>query len=326
MTQEILNHLEIFSSLTPEEMARVRLLMKHHEVPSGWVLFREGDVGRHMYVVLSGTVAISIKTDSDEDVEVSRVGEGSFFGEMSILEKDVRSATCRTVEDCRLLSLDGEAFRMLMDSEPAAAIKVMHHMLQTATSRLQNTGAFLSDMVKWGESARIRAVTDDFTGLYNRRFFDDALKDAIQESILNGQPYSLVILDLDRFGTLNAEYGEAVGDSVIQAAVPVFIGVFDESDILSRYGGDEFAFILPGKTGEEALERCRRVCRGLRELEIAALEKGSFDHLSASIGIATCPIHGENTQELLDRADQALYAAKEAGRDRAVLYGMGKMK
>ncbi|MDT8299452.1 MAG: GGDEF domain-containing protein, partial [Spirochaetaceae bacterium] len=201
-----------------------------------------------------------------------------------------------------------------------------HHMLQTATSRLQNTGAFLSDMVKWGESARIRAVTDDFTGLYNRRFFDDALKDSIQESILNGRPYSLVILDLDRFGTLNAEYGEAVGDSVIQAAVPVFIGVFDESDILSRYGGDEFAFILPGKTGEEALERCRKVCRGLRELEIPALEKGSFDHLSASIGIATCPIHGENTQELLDRADQALYAAKEAGRDRAVLYGMGKMK
>ncbi len=324
MTPDTLNNLDIFSSLTPGELARVRLLMKRHEVPGDWVLFREGDVGRLMYIVLSGIVAISILSSDGAEVEVSRVGEGSFFGEMSILEKDVRSATCRTVDDCLLLSLDDNGFRMLMKREPAAAIKIMHRMLNTATGRLQKTGAFLSDMVKWGENARIRAVTDDFTGLYNRRFFDEALEDNLTESLRGRKPLSLVILDLDRFGALNAEYGESVGDEVLLAVVPAFISAFGASDVLARYGGDEFAFILPGSTGENALECCRRAGEAIRTMDVMAGRKGSFKKITASIGVAECPLHGTSPEELLDKADKALYTAKEAGRDCARLYAEGE--
>jgi len=323
MTQNTLRKLEIFSSLSPEELSRVRLLMKRHEVPENWVLFREGDVGRLMYIVLSGTVAISILSNGEEELEVSRVGEGSFFGEMSILEKDVRSATCKTVDDCTLLSLDSDAFSRLMDDEPAAAIKIMQRMLNTSTNRLQKTGAFLSDMVKWGENARIRAVTDDFTGLYNRRFFDEALDSAVTESLRNGQPLSLVILDLDRFGSLNAEYGESAGDEVLLAVVPAFVSAFGSTDILARYGGDEFAFILPGRSGENALECCRRAGESVRTLDVMSGRQGSFKNITASIGISVCPEHGSSSGDLLDKADKALYAAKEAGRDRAVLYFAG---
>ncbi len=323
MNPESLKSLDIFSSLNPEELARVRLLMKRHEVPEGWVLFHEGDEGRLMYIVMSGTVAISIRTSDGEEVEVTRVGEGSFFGEMSILEKDVRSATCRTVDNCLMLSLDGNGFRALMDREPNAAIKIMQRMLNTATGRLQKTGAFLSDMVKWGESARIRAVTDDFTGLYNRRFFDEAINDMVTESIRAGEPLSLVILDLDRFGLLNSEYGESVGDEVILSVIPVFVAAFGKEDILARYGGDEFAFLLPGKDGNKALESCRKAGDAIRGLDIMKGRQGSFSNVTASIGIAECPTHGRSPEELLDRADKALYAAKEAGRDRAVLYIAG---
>ena len=323
MTPDTLKNLEIFSSLSPEELARVRLLMKRHEVPGDWVLFREGDEGRLMYIVLSGTVAISILTSDGGELEVSRVGEGSFFGEMSLLEKDVRSATCRTVDNCLLLSLDANGFRTLMDREPNAAIKIMQRMLNTTTGRLQSTGAFLSGMVKWGESARIRAVTDDFTGLYNRRFFDEALEDIVTESIRSGEPVSLVILDLDRFGILNTEYGESVGDEVILATVPAFVAAFGEEGILTRYGGDEFAFILPGKDGEAALDRCRKAGEAIRKLDVMKGRQGSFKNVTASIGISECPAHGTTPEELLDRADQALYAAKEAGRDQAVLYAAG---
>ena len=323
MNSAVLNQLDIFSSLDAQAMARVRLLMKRHEVPGGWVLFREGDEGSLMYVVLSGTVAISIRTDDAEELEVARVGEGSFFGEMSILEKDVRSATCRTIDDCVLLSLDGDGFRILMKKEPDAAIRIMQRMLNTTAYRLQKTGAFLSDMVTWGERARIRAVTDEFTGLYNRRYFDEALEYAVIETSMSDAPVSLVMLDLDHFGTLNAEYGEAVGDEVISAVVPVFIEVFSEEDILARYGGDEFAFILKGKDGKAALESCRRIAESIRKLDVLEGRQGSFRNVSASIGIAECPLHGETVREISDRADQALYAAKEAGRDRAVLYDAG---
>ena len=323
MTPETLKNLEIFSSLNPEELSRVRLLMKRHEVPGDWILFREGDVGRLMYIVLTGIVAISILSADGEEVEVSRVGEGSFFGEMSILERDVRSATCKTVDDCLLLSLDAEGFNRLMSREPASAIKIMEHMLNTSTSRLLKTGAFLSDMVKWGENARIRAVTDDFTGLYNRRFFDEALENALTDSLRSGKPLSLVILDLDRFGSLNAEYGEAAGDEVILAVVSAVVSAFGKKDLLARYGGDEFAFILPERNGENAFECCRSAGEAIRTLDVMRGRQGSFKNITASIGISVCPDHGTTSGDLLDKADKALYAAKEAGRDQAVLYVAG---
>jgi diguanylate cyclase (GGDEF)-like protein len=320
MKPEALRELDLFSLLSPKEMERVRLHMKRHSIPAGWALFREGDEGSHMYVVLEGTVAVSVLTEDGDEVEVTRIGDGSFFGEMCILEKDVRSATCRTLEDCELLSMDGDGFSGLMAREPEAAYKIMQRMLQTAANRLQNTGAFLSDMVKWGEDARIRAVTDEFTGLYNRRFFDEFIENAVLDTATGGKIVSLVMLDLDRFGTLNSEYGEAVGDEVLLAVVPVFREVFDDGDILARYGGDEFAFIIQGKDGQEVLECCERVGQNIRKLGILDGRGGSFDHVSASIGIAVCPTHGDTVSELMDKADQALYSAKEAGRDTAVLF------
>ena len=207
----------------------------------------------------------------------------------------------------------------------------MYKMLHTTTGRLQATGAFLSDMVKWGEAARIRAVTDDFTGLYNRRFFDDAIEKAVIQARLTSRPFTLAMVDLDRFGTLNSQYGEAAGDAVLQAAVSVFRSVFREKDILSRYGGDEFAFILPETGGREALERCRKLGEKLRELDILSTftplenqersdHSGLITTLGASIGLAVCPAHAGSAKDLLEKADQALYRAKEAGRDCAVLY------
>ncbi len=325
MTLENLNQLDIFSALDPQSINHIRRLMKRHEVPEGWVLFREGDMGTLMYIVLSGTVAISITADNSEELEVARVGSGSFFGEMSILEKDVRSATCRTVEDCVLLSLDAEDFGRLMVEHPRVAMGVMQRMLNTATSRLQKTGAFLSDMVQWGEQARIRAVSDEFTGMYNRRFFDETLHNSVLSASMGKGHFALVMMDLDRFGTLNAEYGEKVGDEVILKAVSACRAVFEKEHLLCRYGGDEFAFILPGASGEDALKYCQKLKTALEKIDVLKGREGSIQKVSASIGIAACPGHGESVEELARSADLALYAAKEAGRDRAMLYNGEEM-
>ena len=152
-------------------------------------------------------------------------------------------------------------------------------------------------------------------------FFDEALKVAVSDAS-SSQPMSLVMLDLDRFGTLNKEYGEDVGDRVILAAVEVFRDTFDSDDILIRYGGDEFSFILPGKSGITALDYCNRMGESLRQLDILNGLGGSFKHPSASVGIAVCPDHGVSVQEMVEKADSALYSAKEAGRDQAKLFAI----
>ncbi len=324
MTIDALNELGIFASFTSDEISQIYLLMDDINILKGETLFKEGDKGKTMYIVLMGEIAISINVGDGEEVEVSRIGEGSFFGEMSIFDKAVRSATCRATEDCDLISLNEKGFHTLMEETPAIAIKMMLRMLNTTSERLQQTGALLSDMVKWGEKAQLRAVTDDFTGLYNRRFFDDSLKESIADAMKNEYPLSLVMMDLDRFGTLNKEYGEDVGDTVILAAVGVFRKVFDKDEILVRYGGDEFAFILPKSDGETALNSCRQVLEGLHKIDILQGKQGSIQTVSASIGIAACPDHGRTVDELMRNADRAVYFSKEDGRDRATLYNLNR--
>jgi diguanylate cyclase (GGDEF)-like protein len=128
------------------------------------------------------------------------------------------------------------------------------------------------------------------------------------------------MIDMDHFGTLNKKYGEAFGDKVILSAAKVFRESFREDDILSRFGGDEFSFLLPNTNGETARKLCEAMMEKLRSVKFP-------EHpelvITLSIGIACTPLHGDNPETLKEAADKALYEAKEAGRDRALLKSAG---
>ncbi|HOV65049.1 MAG TPA: GGDEF domain-containing protein [Spirochaetia bacterium] len=322
----ILRSVDIFSNLTDEELSVVRSCMEERVFHSVETLFNEGDPGDELFVVLNGAVSISVRLADGEELSISEAGTGSFFGEMSIFEHAPRSATCRTKGESTLLCLKGSDFFTLIDTHPSIAVKIMYRMLQITTDRLKKTGNFLSDMVQWGAEARKRAVTDDFTGLFNRRFFDTAIEDKFREAAVNGLPLSLAMVDLDHFGSLNKEHGEQVCNSIILAAVGVFRTVFGERNILVRYGGDEFSFILSGMASAEAKEKCSTVCSLIRELTVLDDLCTDTEHglprkmVTASIGIASYPEHAQSVKELLEKSDAALYRAKEEGRDRAVAY------
>lgn len=315
-----LREVRIFSALPDAGRDNVARLMQEREYRPGTTLFQQGDSGDEMYVVRDGRVSILVTTTDGEAVEVASFGRGDFFGEMSIFDNSPRSATCTVTEVTRLLSLRGADFRALIEDHPDTALAIMRAMFDTTTARLDRTSAFLSGMVQWGEGARRRAVTDEFTGLYNRRFLDDTLADQVARSLREDVPLSTVMCDLDRFGTLNAEYGHAVGDEVILAAVEVFRRCFRDSDILCRYGGDEFTFVLPGTDGPTALGLADAVCREMRTVDVLRNRGGTITRVTTSQGIASIPADARDLQQVLERADAALYQAKERGRDCAVLF------
>jgi len=321
---DILRSVDIFSALDEEELSAVRSTMQERRFAASESLFNEGDPGDEFFVVLSGSVSVLVKLPDGQELVISEAGAGNFFGEMSIFDHAPRSATCRTREESTLLSLKGSDFFRLLETHPDIAVKIMYRMLRITSERLKKTGNFLSDMVQWGAEARKRAVTDDFTGLFNRRFFDGAIEDKFREASMNRLPLSVAMVDLDHFGGLNKEFGEQVGNSVILAAAGVFREVFSEKDILVRYGGDEFTFILCGSASGEALEKCSKTCSLLRELtildELCAARGGAARKVTASIGIASFPEHAQTMKGLLEKADLALYGAKEEGRDRAVCF------
>jgi len=318
--KDFLRSVDIFSSLSGEELEILAELLKRSFIKKGELLFSEGDDGEEMFIVESGRMGVNVVLEEGAELEVANFGPREFFGEMSIFEGEPRSASCRAKEDCELLSLKAGDFFSLADRHPEMANRIMHRMLNVTAQRLRKTNRFLTEMVSWGESARKRAVSDDLSGLYNRGFFDVSLKRTVSEALSAGEPLCLAMADLDGFGRLNALHGEETCNLVIRKAAEVFRQGFSDGDILTRYGGDEFAFILPGRNLREAKELCDDICRKMQSLEIKTDRNREPVILSTSIGIAALSDGVFFGEDLVRMADEALYRVKTAGRGRALCY------
>lgn len=308
----------IFSLLAETEAEGLLGFLEPVELADGQVLFREGDEGKHLYIIRSGTVGIGIALPDGTEHQVARFCAGDFFGEMSIFDNAPRSATCRAVGATSLWSLSKDAFARIVSSRPRIAYKLMYRMLNIATQRLRGTGTFVSEMVLWGENARRRAITDELTGVYNRRFLEDSLDGYVAEAAEKGAPLSLAMTDLDYFRKINEAYGHAKADEAIQEASKIYRSLLRPTDIVARYGGDEFVLIFPGTPAPKALELASALCRAVAELPTFRGLGGPITQVTVSMGVAAFPEHARDLAGLKAAADAALYKAKESGRNRAM--------
>ncbi|MFA6504929.1 MAG: diguanylate cyclase [Treponemataceae bacterium] len=308
----VLRGIEIFSILSDTDLLTFSTKMSKRSFLPGQTIFRENESGAELFVIASGLVAVTVTTQDGEVIELSRVGIGAFFGEMAILERAPRSATCTALETTECLVLAAADFESLIVDAPNAAVGVLERMLVIAAGRLVKTGSFLSQMVQWGDTARKRAITDSATGLFNRRYLEDSFESIVARASRERTELSYAMFDLDKFGKMNAAYGAEFCDRVILQAAEAFRKVFSEEDIIVRYGGDEFCFVIPSSPAE-AERKCGAVCAALRALDFPEHPELK---ISCSIGLAHLPSTASNAEELKEKADKALYAAKEAGRDR----------
>lgn len=315
-THAFLKGVRIFSELSEEELGRIAAELRPRHLKRGETLFVQGDPGGALFVVEDGSVGVSVRLADGKNLEIADFHRGDFFGEMSIFESEPRSATCTAKSRCRLLALREHDFHGLLATSPAAAARIMRQMLLVTKRRLQNAGDFLSEMVQWGEEARRRAVTDPLTGLYNRRYLDEALEQQCSGTPGASRRFALVMLDLDHFREINETYSQDVGDRVIIAATGCFRRHLRPADIAARYGGDEFTIILPDTGAETAGELMERIRAEVERLDLLEEMRGTIRRVTTSQGIACFPDHGSDQKTLREAADAALYAAKEAGRNR----------
>lgn len=161
------------------------------------------------------------------------------------------------------------------------------------------------------------ATTDGLTGLFNHRVFQERLSEELRRQNRFAKPVSLLLTDIDFFKKINDTYGHPVGDIVLKGVSKIIGESIREIDIASRYGGEEFAVILPGTEGEGATNIAERLRKAVMDKEFSA--DGKSFHVTISIGIAIYPSDAKSKEELIERADQALYNAKHGGRNRTVL-------
>ncbi len=162
------------------------------------------------------------------------------------------------------------------------------------------------------------AVTDGLTGLFNHRKFQEKLEGEFKRMKRFSEPISLILADIDHFKKVNDTYGHPVGDLVLKGVASLIKETIRDIDIPARYGGEEFAVVLPGTSGEGAKNIAERLRRRVKDSPFSA--NGRQIEVSISIGIATSPSDAKGKEELIEKADQALYHAKHNGRDQSVLW------
>lgn len=161
------------------------------------------------------------------------------------------------------------------------------------------------------------AMTDPLTRAFNRRALTQRLEDELERAKRYRHPLSVAMLDIDHFKKFNDMEGHLRGDEALRRISSLLASNLRRSDFLCRYGGEEFVIVMP----ETRLESAREICNRLRAgVEVAAMQGTRQDaYLTISIGIASAPAQGDTVEGILQSADQALYQAKEAGRNRVVV-------
>jgi len=172
------------------------------------------------------------------------------------------------------------------------------------------------------ESARIhartrrQAVMDGLTGLFNHGYFQESLALQAREHVESGQPYTLLMIDLDNFKEINDTFGHLAGDEVLKAVANTLNACIRKEDIAARYGGEEFAVLLPRCPKDQADVIAERIRSTVSEMDVKVESVEGSIHVTLSVGLASFPSEGGDHQRILEKADHALYIAKRQGKNR----------
>jgi diguanylate cyclase (GGDEF)-like protein len=179
---------------------------------------------------------------------------------------------------------------------------------------LSRDAALAIEKARLLEKVEALASTDALTGLGNRRVLDDRLRSEVDRARRYQKPLGLLLADVDDFKMVNDTYGHGIGDTVLQAVAAVLRQAVREIDVCIRYGGEEFAVVLPHADTESVLVVAERIRAMVAGVPIATAVE-PIKTLTISIGVATYPVHGRSAEQLMEIADAALYRAKRRGKN-----------
>ncbi len=213
---------------------------------------------------------------------------------------------------------------VLSGNEVGYLTEVFNDMVARLRHGREQLDAINDKLRKKNKELHELSITDSLTGLYNRKHLMETLGKEVARSERHEHEFALLIIDIDHFKKYNDTYGHLAGDEVLSRLGSVFSESIRSCDYVARYGGEEFIVILPEigpKEGVQAAERIRS--------RVAEESFGSDSEpivVTISVGVASYPKHGEDPEVIIKNADEALYKAKELGRDQVVLVGQKKRK
>lgn len=272
------------------------------------------DAGYEVHTAHSADEALSLMSLIPVDIFITgiEVGETSGLEACWSLKSHPDTETIYTI----IVTASGQEKR-LEESLDAGADDFIRKPVNMTELRARLRAA--SRLVRMQKQFRHMAETDALTGAANRRAFMHYLEAQAERAQRQDVPASVVMIDLDHFKRINDTYGHAAGDVVLVQTVRTVQACLRERDMLGRLGGEEFAVVLPGASATAAVDAAERLRQAIARLDIRA-DNGESVPVTASLGVASTELSCglETAESLLQSADEALYEAKETGRNRVV--------
>jgi diguanylate cyclase (GGDEF)-like protein len=278
---------------TLEELKRIG---EESEMSRDALLWRQGDTGDEVVVLLEGLFDVVREGPEGEPVVIRTVDAGAILGEMSALDGHARSAAVRAGSQCRILRVPGDEFRALIRSRPDLLEELFWQQVAWVRSLTE-------------EVARTHrpSILDRLTRLYSERYFRERLRSELERARETGDLLSVVMAEADDFDLYREAEGALAGDESVAKLAQILHGAARKGDVIARVADVRFTVLLYGATKGEAdglAERVRERTQATSFRGASALPDG---RLTVSLGTATCPMDGARVDALLDAAELALH-------------------
>lgn len=306
--RSLLAGLDLFRDVRPDDIQGLLQKCDRRDVVKGDLLLSPDVENEYVFVVLSGSLDVHVGSP-DAPVLVT-LPSGCCAGEMSIIEERDPSAYVLAAEASHLLAIH----RSILWEMVNASHEFCKNLLVVLSDRVRSHNRFIASSFGDLRKFKRNATTDALTGLSNRHAMKETFPREINRCVQSNQPVSLIMIDVDRFKFFNDRFGHVAGDRALAAVAKILQTQFRPRDHLVRFGGDEFAVLLPGMTKADALAIAERVRHTVCGTTGDGQDSLITIPIAISMGVAELE-EGGTLDALLRSADKALYRAKGAGRN-----------
>jgi diguanylate cyclase (GGDEF)-like protein len=298
----------LFRGIDPDSMSDLLPQCTRIDVEQGHVLLSPERENHCVYVVLSGR--LSVHLGSLEAPKIADLTPGACAGEMSLIEEKDPSAFVVATEPSHLMVISHTLLWRMVDRSHTFC----KNLLVVLSERVRADNEYIASSLGVLRQAERNAHTDALTGLGNRHWMRTMFEREVVRALHSDKALCLMMIDVDNFKAFNDQYGHIAGDRVLVAVAEALREYLRPTDLVARFGGDEFAVLLPDLQITQARQTAERIRQQIGEMSPPSLATA----ITVSIGIADRTSR-DDVATLVQRADAAMYDAKEAGRNRVAV-------